>query len=122
FSGYFNAGAKLAVDGGKLVIERDGKIKKLVEAVEHISFSGPRAVAQGQDVTYVTERCVMKLRPEGITVTEIAPGVELERDILSQSEFPLLVREAPRPMDAALFGEGLIGLHLPERAPSGSVR
>ncbi len=53
-------------------------MKKLVREVEQVSFSGRRAVAQGQDVTYVTERCVMKLTPEGIVVTEIAPGVDLQ--------------------------------------------
>lgn len=116
FSGYFSAAAKLAITEGKLVIEREGKVKKLVEAVEHISFSGPRAVAQGQDVTYITERCVMKLTPEGIVVTEIAPGVDLEREILSRSEFPLLVPNPPKLMDAALFDEALIGLNVPKRA------
>ena len=116
FSGYFSAGARLAVKGGRLEIEKEGKIKKLVEAVEHISFSGPRAVAQGQDVTYVTERCVMKLRPEGLVVMEIAPGVELERDILSQAEFPLIVPQPPKLIDAALFSENLIGLEVPKRA------
>jgi acyl CoA:acetate/3-ketoacid CoA transferase len=116
FSGYFSAGAKLAIDGGKLKIEKEGKVKKLVEAVEHISFSGPRALQQGQDVTYVTERCVMRLTPKGVAVTEIAPGVDLERDILAQSEFPLLVPGRPKVMDEALFGEGLVGLQLPARA------
>lgn len=116
FSGYFSAAAKLAIADGKLVIEKEGKVKKLVEAVEHISFSGPRAVAQGQDVTYITERCVMKLTAAGIVVAEIAPGVDLERDILSQSEFPLLVPQPPKLMDAALFDEALLGLEVPARA------
>jgi propionate CoA-transferase len=116
FSGYFSAGAKLAVTNGKLVIEREGKVKKLVEAVEHISFSGPRAIAQGQDITYVTERCVMKLTADGIVVTEIAPGVDLERDILAQAEFLLLVPQAPKLMDPALFHEALLGLEVPARA------
>ncbi len=116
FSGYFSAAAKLAIADGKLVIEKEGKVKKLVEAVEHISFSGPRAVAQGQEVTYVTERCVMKLTKDGIVVTEIAPGVDLERDILVQSEFPLLVPKPPKLMDAALFDEALLGLDVPARA------
>src|SRR5690606_18253431 len=61
FAGYFNAGARLSIADGRLVIEKEGKIAKIVEAVEHVSFSGRRGVAQGQDVTYVTERCVMKL-------------------------------------------------------------
>ncbi len=65
FSGMFNAGAKLSVSNGKLVIEKEGKLKKLVESVEHVTFSGPRAIAQGQDITYVTERCVLKLTRKG---------------------------------------------------------
>ena len=60
------------------VIEKEGKMTKLVNEVEHVSFSGRRGVEQGQDVTYVTERCVMKLTPEGIVLTEIAPGVDLQ--------------------------------------------
>jgi acyl CoA:acetate/3-ketoacid CoA transferase len=116
FSGYFGAGAKLAINGSKLVIEKEGKVKKLVEAVEHISFSGSRAVAQGQEVTYVTERCVMKLTPDGIVVTEIAPGVDLERDILAQAEFPLIVAKPPKLMEAALFNDSRIGLQVPKRA------
>jgi len=116
FSGYFSAGAKLAIAQGKLVIEKEGKVRKLVEEVEHISFSGPRAVAQGQDVTYITERCVMKLTRDGIIVSEIAPGVDLDRDILAQSEFPLLVAQPPKLMDTGLFNEALLGLSLTERA------
>ena len=117
FSGMFNAGAKLAVTDGRLVIEKEGKLKKLVNTVEHVTFSGRRAVEQGQDITYVTERCVMKLTPEGVVLTEIAPGVDLETDILAQSEFPLIVSDALKPMDPALFGEGPIGLTLPAKAP-----
>ena len=116
FSGMFNAGAKLAVADGRLVIEKEGKLKKLVNTVEHVTFSGRRAVEQGQDITYVTERCVMKLTPEGVVLTEIAPGVDLETDILAQSEFPLIVSDALKPMDPALFGEGPIGLTLPAKA------
>ncbi|MBN9470477.1 MAG: acyl CoA:acetate/3-ketoacid CoA transferase [Bosea sp.] len=115
FSGYFSAGAKLAIADGKLIIEKEGKVRKLVEAVEHISFSGPRAIAQGQNITYITERCVMKLTAEGIVVSEIAPGVDLERDILAQAEFPLLVPQPPKLMDTALFQEALLGLAIPRR-------
>ena len=63
--------------------------------VEHVSFCGRRAVEQGQDVTYVTERCVMRLTPDGLTVTEIAPGVDLERDVLGAGRLPAPRR--PRP-------------------------
>ncbi len=112
FSGFFSAAAKLGVEAGELVIHREGKVRKLVEEVEHVSFSGRRAVEQGQHITYVTERCVMELTKEGVAVTEIAPGVDLERDVLAQAEFPLLVPTAPRRMDAALFHPGRIGLML----------
>ncbi|MBB5573155.1 MULTISPECIES: acyl CoA:acetate/3-ketoacid CoA transferase [Rhizobium] len=116
FSGMFNAGAKLGVEDGRLIIEKEGKLKKLVNAVEHVTFSGPRGVAQGQDITYVTERCVMKLTPDGLLLTEIAPGVDLEAHILDQSEFPLLVSDRLKVMDAALFHETPIGLTLPAKA------
>ncbi len=115
FSGMFNAGAKLSVADGKLVIDKEGKLKKLVNEVEHVTFSGPRGVAQGQDVTYVTERCVMKLTPDGVVLTEIAPGVDLQTYILDQSEFPLIVSDKLKVMDAALFHEEPMGLTLPQK-------
>jgi len=117
FSGMFNAGAKLGVADGRLVIEKEGKLKKLVDQVEHVTFSGRRAIEQGQDITYVTERCVMKLTPEGIVLTEIAPGVDVETHILDQSEFPLIVSDELKVMNAVLFQEPPIGLRLPAKAP-----
>jgi len=112
FSGYFTAGAKLDVEDGAVSILKEGKVKKLVDAVEQISFSGPRAVAQGQDIVYVTERCVLRLEREGVTVTEIAPGADLKRDVLAQAEFPLRVANDLRKMDAALFHPALLNLKL----------
>lgn len=112
FSGFFNAGAKLSIANGGLRIDQEGKVKKIVAEVEHISFSGKRAVAQGQDIIYVTERCVMKLTPDGLMVTEIAPGVDLERDVLAQSEIPLIIAKDLRTTPEALFGEASIGLDL----------
>jgi acyl CoA:acetate/3-ketoacid CoA transferase len=112
YSGFYNAGAKMEIVDGKLRIDREGKVKKLVKEVEQISFSGKRGVMQGQDVTYVTERCVMKLTPEGIVVTEIAPGVELQANILDQAEFPLIVSPALKQMDAGLFEPGVMGMTL----------
>jgi len=111
----FNAGAKLAIDDGKLVVEKEGKLKKLVNEVEHVTFSGRRAIEQGQDITYVTERCVMKLTPNGIVLTEIAPGVDMQEHVLSQSEFPLIVSEDLKIMDANLFAEANINLSLPKK-------
>jgi propionate CoA-transferase len=112
FSGFFNAGAKMDIIDGKLRIEKEGKVKKLVNDVEQISFSGKRGIAQGQQVTYVTERCVMILTPDGPMVTEIAPGVELQSNILDQSEFPLRVSPDLKLMHARLFSPEKMGLAL----------
>lgn len=112
YSGFFNAGAKMEIRDGKLHIEKEGKVKKLVREVEQISFSGKRAVMQGQDITYVTERCVMKLMNEGVVVTEIAPGVDLQANILDQSEFPLIISPKLKPMNSALFRPATMGLKL----------
>jgi len=120
FSGYFTAGASLELQDGALRILREGKVKKLVKSVEQITFSGPRAVQQGQEIVYVTERCVMKLTADGLSVEEIAPGVDLERDVLARAEFPLRVSSALKTMDAALFLPAPIGLTL--RAAKGASR
>lgn len=112
FSGFFNAGAQLSLADGGIRIEREGKVKKLVHEVEHVSFSGRRAVAQGQDITYVTERCVMKLTPDGLEVVEIAPGINVERDILAQSEAPLRIARDVRRTPERLYREAPIGLSL----------
>lgn len=112
FSGNFNAGAKMHLEDGRLVIDREGKIAKFVPKVDQISFSGRRARAEGQDVTYVTERCVIRLLDQGLTVTEIAPGLDLQRDILDQAATGLHVADDLREMDAALFRDQPMGLAL----------
>ncbi|WP_140846912.1 acyl CoA:acetate/3-ketoacid CoA transferase [Paracoccus sp. FO-3] len=112
FSGNFNAGAKMRLEGGRLVIDREGKVAKIVPKVDQVSFSGRRAVAQGQQVIYVTERCVLRLLPEGLTVAEIAPGVDLQRDVLDQAATPLRVADDLKEMDAALFRDAPMGLVL----------
>jgi len=109
FSGYFNAGAKLSIDGGKLIIDKEGKIAKLVPEVEQISFSGKRAVAQQQNVTYVTERCVLQLRADGLYVTEVAPGIDVQRDVLEQAAFKLKVDDQVKTMPACLFQPQVMG-------------
>jgi propionate CoA-transferase len=112
YSGYFNAGAKLAVENGALKIMSEGKVKKLVTTLEQISFSGRRAQLLNQDVTYVTERCVMKLTAEGLMVTELAPGVDLQTHILDQSEIPLLISPHLQTMAANLFWPQKMGMKL----------
>ena len=109
FSGYFSAGAKFEIKDGKLVIAEEGKIAKLVPEVDQISFSGRRAIEQGQAVTYVTERCVIELTKKGLVVTEIAPGIDLEKDILAQADIKLNVSPDLREMPPALFDPAPLG-------------
>lgn len=113
FSGYFTAGGlALELAGGKLCITKEGKVRKFTPDVEHVTFSGRRAVENGQEILYVTERCVIRLERAGLTVTEIAPGVDLDRDVLRQADVPLRVSPALREMDARLFRPEPMGLVL----------
>jgi propionate CoA-transferase len=104
FIGAFNAGHRdIALTDGALDIRTDGKVAKIVDKVSAVTFSGRRAREQGQRVRYITERCVMDLLPDGLTVTEIAPGVDLHRDVLSHIPFDIAVSADLGLMDAALF-------------------
>jgi len=104
FSGNFTAGRRdVVAEDGRLSIRSDGRLPKLVKRVSSVTFSGRRALAQGQQVVYVTDRCVLELRAEGLTITELAPGVDLQRDVLDRAEFPLRVDEGVAPMDPRLF-------------------
>ncbi len=111
FVGTFTAGAlRVAVEDGQLRILQEGSIAKFVEAVEHVTFSARTAIAQKQPVLYVTERCVFRLVPDGLELVEIAPGVDLERDILGRMSFRPVLRAPPRLMDARIFREAPMGL------------
>ena len=82
---------------------------KFVDEVEHRTFSGRYAVRRGQPVLYVTERCVFKLTPDGLELVEVAPGIDIERDILARMEFRPIVRN-PAIMDQRIFANGPMGL------------
>lgn len=112
FSGFFTAGAKLEVGDGKLTILQEGKTRKFVESAEHITYSGVIGRQRGQRVTYVTERCVIDLEDDALVVREIAPGIDLQRDVLDQADIPLRVADDLRRMDAALFRDAPFGLKL----------
>jgi propionate CoA-transferase len=111
FAGTFSAGGlEVKVGGGKLAVVREGRAFKFGAQVQQVTFAGARAAADGRRVLYVTERCVFELSPHGLVLTEVAPGVDLERDILQRMAFAPLMPEAPQPMDARLFNDEPIGL------------
>ena len=116
FSGFFTAGARLEVGDGRLKIVQEGRSRKLVDAVEHVTFSGTMARQRGQKIRYVTERCVIDLLADGLTVREIAPGVDLQHDVLDQAAFALKVDPQLKIMDAALFRNAPLNLKL--KAPA----
>jgi propionate CoA-transferase len=111
FAGTFTAGGlRLAVAGGRLHIAQEGRARKFRRRVEQVTFAGRRAATLGQRVRYVTERCVFTLTPQGLHLSEVAPGIDIERDILAQMEFAPLLDPAPRTMDAALFQAATLNL------------
>ncbi len=111
FVGTFMAGESIVeVREGRLVFVREGHARKFVAQVEQRTFSGAYALSRGQPVRYVTERCVFELTAEGLELIEVAPGVDLERDILALMDFAPVIRGTPRTMDAAIFGDAPIGL------------
>jgi propionate CoA-transferase len=110
FCGTFTAGGlEIGVDGGKLQIIKEGKTKKFIKQVEQITFSGKYAQESGQPVLYVTERAVFALGPEGVVLKEIAPGIDLEKDILQQMDFKPVVGDY-KLMDERIFKAEKMGI------------
>jgi acyl CoA:acetate/3-ketoacid CoA transferase len=104
FCGTFDAkGTELDIAGGRLTIRRHGDVGKMVETVEQITFSGREAVRQGQTVVYVTERAVFHLTPDGMALVEVAPGVDVRKDVIERMRFAPLVPREPALMPAAHF-------------------
>ncbi|MBS3943766.1 MAG: acyl CoA:acetate/3-ketoacid CoA transferase [Dethiobacter sp.] len=111
FCGTFMAGEMdVTVTDGKMIIVRDGKYSKFIEQVGQISFSGDYARKMGQRVLYVTERAVFELMESGLTLIEVAPGVDLEKDILSKMAFKPLISPSLKTMDHKVFTVGELGL------------
>lgn len=106
FIGTFTAGGlKVRVADGALSIEREGNVQKFVKQVEHVTFSGQYAVKKQQPVMYITERCVFVLTESGMELVEVAPGVDLEKHILSQMAFKPVIKQPPALMDSRIFQE-----------------
>ena len=111
FCGTFTAGGlKTVVEDGKLVITQEGREKKFIDTVEQITFSGDYAVKTGQPVMYITERAVFELRADGVYLTEIAPGIDLQTQVLDLMGFTPKMEGTPKLMDARIFSDTLMGL------------
>jgi propionate CoA-transferase len=111
YMGTFTAGGlEIAVEDGALRIVKEGKVHKFVQDVEHRTFSGPVAFSQGQRVLYITERCVFRLVKDGLELIEIAPGVDLDRDILAHMDFVPAIASDLKLMHSALFRPERMGL------------
>ena len=104
FMGTFTAkGLKERIVDGKLVIDNEGSNMKFVDKVQQITFSASEAIKNNQEILYVTERCVFKLTKEGVTLIEIAPGIDLEKDILSHMAFKPIISSELKLMDERIF-------------------
>ena len=111
FVGTFTAGhLVVGAKDGQLRILQEGKSRKFVPEVEHRTFSGSYAWKRKQPVTYITERCVFRLGEQGLELVEIAPGIDLERDILAQMDFRPAVSKDLRTMDEVIFRDEPMGL------------
>jgi propionate CoA-transferase len=110
FLGTLGRGAEVAVDNGRLRIVAEAQAMKFVERVGQVTFSGPYARAEGQSVHYITERAVFRLADSGLELIEIAPGLDLERDVLEQMAFRPAVAPSLAQMDPRIFQEGLMEL------------
>lgn len=122
FVGTFTSGGlKVVVDDGRLAIVQEGRFAKFVPRVAQVTFSASEARKRGQQVLYVTERCVFRLGERGLELAEVAPGIDVEQDILARLPFRPHSADI-RPMDAAIFRpapmglrERLLDIHIDER-------
>ena len=121
-SSFTAKGLEIACEHGALHIRREGEVRKFVAGVNQISYNGELARAKGQTMHYVTERAVFELRPEGPVLTEIAPGIDLERDILAHMDFHPAIAADLQVMDSRLFAPPPCGLaeHLSRNSSSDS--
>ena len=92
------------IGSGRLGIQQHGEVVKLVDQVEQITFSGIEALRRGQEVVYVTERAVFQLSESGLVLTEVAPGIDVTRDVVKRMKFKPHIPHEPKLMNASHFG------------------
>ncbi|HIH3441964.1 TPA: acyl CoA:acetate/3-ketoacid CoA transferase [Escherichia coli] len=117
FCGTLTAGSlKTEITDGKLNIVQEGRVKKFIRELPEITFSGKIALERGLDVRYITERAVFTLKEDGLHLIEIAPGVDLQKDILDKMDFTPVISPELKLMDERLFIDAAMGFVLPEAA------
>lgn len=122
YCGTFTAGGlEVSAADGTLKLLREGKVKKLVRQVEQVTFAGRYAIKHNQPVLYITERAVFVLTPEGVALKEVAPGVDIQRDILDQMEFTPVITDVTT-MDSRIFREERMGLAQQNPGSSGTTQ
>ncbi|ATQ69670.1 MULTISPECIES: acyl CoA:acetate/3-ketoacid CoA transferase [Methylosinus] len=110
FAGTFTAGGlDVAIEDGQVKVLKEGRARKFLKFVEQVTFSGKYAQKREQPVIYVTERCVFQLKKDGLELIEVAPGIDIERDILAHMDFKPIIKE-PIPMDKRIFIDEPMGL------------
>lgn len=118
FVGTFTAdGLKVAVEQAQLRIQSEGKVRKFVHTVEQLTFSGRYAAQCRQPVLYITERCVFELTANGMMLTEVAPGIDVDRDILAHMDFVPQISPTLKTMSAKIFQPAPMGLAQLESSP-----
>lgn len=113
FCGAFTAGGvEMEIGDGRIRVVKEGCSRKFVKEVQQITYSGDYGASTGQEVLYVTERAVFRLAGQGLLLTEIAPGIDLQRDVLDQMEFRPLIADNLVQMDERIFRKEKMGLTL----------
>lgn len=111
FCGTFTAGGlKTKIEDGKLIIVQEGKSKKFIDTVQQITFSGAYATKTGQPVMYITERAIFELRADGVYLTEVAPGIDVQTQVIDLMGFVPKMDGEPKLMDGRIFRDELMGL------------
>ena len=111
FVGNFTNGKRdIRVEEGKLKIFQDGTTKKFVDRVEQITFSGKYAIQSGQKVFYITERAVFQLTQDGLELVEVAPGIDIRKDVIDKMEFVPRISSDLHLMDQLLFSAGIMNV------------
>jgi propionate CoA-transferase len=110
YCGSFAVKSQQEIGPDGLKVSHPGKLPKFVKQVQQVSFSGKYALEKGQEVLYVTERAVFRLQKEGLSLIEIAPGINLQRDILDMMDFKPHISPDLKEIDRNIYKPGLLGL------------